>query len=174
MAEAKKTQSEELVQIPKEQHDFLINQLKTLSKRVGDIEGGVVEIERTTEHTCNLRLWEDKYVLSFTSSWDERDPATKERKPMIGITVEGGKERIDVPLVDFYRYSVLSTCKIKEKRLIDKGVKEYGTVEIKEVNDYSTKSTGVRVKQKVETPVYELLLETPDGREITINEEFVN
>ena len=171
--EVKSTKSKSM-RVSKDDYDFLMNQLKDLSKEVKDLRGGVVELERTKEHTCNLRMWDGKLVTSFTDAWNVFDPLTRETKVYIGLHFRGVDEASDIELVDFYRNSKYIECKIKERRLLDEGIKDYGTVEVKRTKGNKTVGTGVRVRQNVATPIYELLLQLPSGEELVVEEKYVN
>lgn len=171
MADEKDTES---IKIQKKDYDFLIEQIQGLAGKVKNLEGGVVNLERVKEHTCRIRKLDDKLVLSFSKSWNYKDPKTDVIIPKISVTLEGSKQPLDLGLVEFMRGSSFTEAKIKSKRLIDEGIKEHGLVEVKETKDWSTVGTGVRVMSKTHTPVFALDLVLEDGRELTINEEFVN
>lgn len=172
--EKKNIKKDETVSIARKDYDFLIEQIQTLSKEVKNIKGGVVELSHTKNHVVRLRTWNGALVLGFSKSWQVKDPVTKEVRAMINLTVEDEDKLVEVELVEFMRNSSFVDASVLQKRLIDEGVKEEGLVEVKNVADYSTSGTGVKIMSKTTTPVYTLDLKLEDGRELSINEEFVN
>lgn len=174
--EEKKEKKSETVNVQKTDMDMLLAQVRDLQRQVGDMKGGVIDLERTQEHECNLREWEGKLVVNVTKSWDERDKRSNESVPMIGLYLQGADEPVSVKLTDFYRQTRLVRAKIKESRIIDQGVKVNGSVEVKDVkyDKFTTLGTGVRVPMKVVTPKTELVVTLEDGTELTVPEEAVN
>lgn len=171
-----KEEKPKTVNMPKSDMDLLLAQVRDLQRQVGDMKGGVVDIERTQDHELNLREWEGKLVVNVTKSWNERDKRTSEEVPMIGIYLQGAEEPVSVKLVDFMNKTKMVMVKLKETRVIDPGVQVNGSVEVKNVkyDSYTTIGTGVRVPMKVTTPkvVHDVIFD--DGTEMTIPDEAVN
>lgn len=167
---------EDMVQVTKSDFDLLTSQVRELTRQVANAQGGVIDIERTEEHVCNLREWDGKLVVNVTKCWDEKDKTTGERGPVIGLYLLGEKEPVKAKLSEFYRNSRLVECRIKETKVLDKGVKVAGSVEVKDVkyDKYVTLGTGVRVPMKIVTPRVELVVVLKDGTELTVPEEAVN
>jgi len=167
---------EEVTTVSRADYDKLMKQIADLSRQVKDSASGVVNLERTKEHVCSLRLWDGKIVINTTKSWDEVNPATKERVPFIGLYLRGDEEPVKVKLSEFLQKSGrLEECLIKseisEPIIVDKG-----TVEVRDVrfDQYKTIGTGVRVPLRVVSASKKFIVALPDGEELTLPEEAVN
>jgi len=173
---SEKGQEKEAVSVSRADYESLMKQVAELSQQVKNNAKGVVNVERTKEHICNVRTWEGKIVVNTTKSWNEKVQGEKDKVPFIGLYLRGENEPVKVRLLDFSqdcRY--IEGCVIKE--VLNKPVvEEKGTVEMSQTKyeEFKTIGTGLRVPLRVESEVKSYVVVLPTGEEITLPDEAIN
>jgi len=169
----------ETVTVAKDDLDYLMNEVRSLKRKVGDMDGsgGVTDTFQPQEPIVMLRVIDGKVVVRTTYAWNSKDPVSKEITAMIGLYTEdmtSDDTPIPMELVEYLRDAEQAKAHIKEKRVIDPGVEDLGLIEQTKYKDYHAERSGIRVQNRVITPVFEYDVELADGRKVTVNQNAIN
>lgn len=168
---------EKKITLSGEEYKAIIDELGALKKQVGVLENkNVVSLDEDTSRIAFLRKVDEKYVIATSSARIKKGEDPTFGKMEIDLTLKDGEkeEKKTVDYLDFIRNADKVKVTILETKLIDRGIKEYGEVEVREVKEYKTVGTGLVVPLRSVNPIYESMVETPEGDKITVNNRFLN
>lgn len=167
------------ITLSREEYAAIMGKISNLEGQMVKLENhGVIDLDEVREHTARVRLWDGKVVVA-TSNARMKEGVD----PILGTTMEIDLTLRDdknhdvhkvVDYLDFVRTAPHLEVKILKMKLVDEGIQNFGTVEVKEVKEYKTQGTGFRVPLRVKTPVYQATVLFDDGREMNINQRFLN
>lgn len=169
------------VVLKQDDFQFLVDSVKNLTQQVKELKdkgNGIIDLEYVDKHYAFVRFYDGKMVRSHTKCWnalDPEEPESKRKIPWIGAIVDGLEKPVEMTLTQFMEELPKKKVEIVERIVVDKGERVVGSTPVikYDYSNYRAIDTGVRVAQKVVTPVYELKVKFEDGHEDQLPEEGV-
>ena len=158
--------------------DISQGQLNTLLQRISALESGSTKpkLEKPKFHTAIVRLIEDKIVVGYGKSWQERG-ADGEWSLIVEVKYKDGKD-IKIKKVEWKKFDEngdkLTAKILKVDQNIRREVKGYTTIKNVDFANYRTVDTGVEVALEADVPEPIYTLEMPDGSQVELTHEAIN
>lgn len=179
MAEAIK--EKEAPSVPKEEPKEEMVQvsasvMKTLTDRLERLEKGEPALmdEEPRNRKATMRVWDKKLVVG----WDQ-PKVTKKRdgdesmKWTIHLKNKDAIEKVEVGYLEFLREAERIEVEILKISTTNE-VTYHGYTTVKEVDNYRTVDTGIKVPMKVTTKNAEAVVRLPTGHEIVVDVRYLN
>lgn len=170
--------------VSKKQLSTILDELKNLREMVEDgARGKKVKLQPVNNLTVRIREFQDSYVVGWTRTWTERpqSPLNKsdDRRLFIELVLlpkdplDAETTLVSVDYNEMIENSMQHTVDVVDVK-IRTFTKDRGEVEVKEVKDYKTVGTGIRVEMEelYETRFFKIKL--PNGRLYRLEDKYVN